>query len=486
MCMVLKATSIEGVQKWHHLQDRLDVKKEAEKSYSPTEKIMLNLLYDRDEVEKKNHFWFWETDMYLTPKQKERYTVHGFYFDSTMNALADPWPNGVVKYRFSSSESVKDRTVVVQAMENWSSRIPCIKFQEDKHSKESSVLLIVQRDQAFATLGYRKERTQHLLSVSEITQTKPVVTHLLGHVLGLPHSHSRPDRDRFLHWMRENVELVDVMYLNQRQDCPYDLASVMHYDMFAFTANRNGEMSFKLVIDDWTTNPQIKKLVQKEKYGPYLLYYPIGQWKAPTVSDIVRVENGYGCKPTKSCLVPGYDYEDITKIPLEAAITDWSSAIFIQEEGEEGLQTFNPNYLKADFAFDVLYTYIPDGSNEEPCDRLMMVVQPAQRPTIDLLSYFLLTGCTFMQFEVYDTHWDQHYVYCAADFARMYRKVIFLSAKAEMYLRIHRMNHPLVRSMKDGVVKSFSYTDYICTGQAVVDPPCQGVADPAGTDANAS
>ncbi|XP_037094022.1 zinc metalloproteinase nas-23-like [Pollicipes pollicipes] len=471
----------EALEKWHHLQDRLDLKKDAEKTFSPTEKIFINQLWDQEKLRKSEpdkYFTLYEGDLHLTDVQKKRWTIYGFHFGNTMNGVADPWPKGVIKYRFSDSEKVKDKTVVVQAMQSWSERIPCIKFKEDKSSSEKKVLLIVQRKLSFASLGYRPERKQHLLSIAEVAQTKPVIIHLLGHVLGLPHSHSRPDRDRFLIWMRQNVELDDILYVNQKQDCPYDFNSVMHYDATAFTMNRNGESSFIIRRIDWSDDPDIKKQVQKRGDVAYQMGYVLGRWLSPTVSDTYRVETGYGCSITHACIPAGYKYEDFNMLPLRSSIKNFDYKFLVKAEDQYATAfTFNPNNMKTDFLYDTLYASLQTITTEASCQRIMIVMQIAQRPTTDQMAFWLLTGCTFMQIEIYDHIWDLHNVYCAAQFARMYRKVFFTSIDPLVIFRVHKLDHPAVRSMEDGVIKSSFYTDYVCTGQANTVPACQGVSD---------
>jgi hypothetical protein len=76
------------------------------------------------------------------------------------------------------------------------------------------------------------------------------VAHEMGHSLGLLHEMERPDRDQYVKVHYENVEsqfkgAFDIISIGGNTSTPYDLASVMHYDAYAFTSN--GKATITLV-----------------------------------------------------------------------------------------------------------------------------------------------------------------------------------------------------------------------------------------------
>ncbi|XP_037087707.1 dnaJ homolog subfamily B member 13-like [Pollicipes pollicipes] len=133
-------------------------------------------------------------------------------------------------------------------------------------------------------VGYHSKNMQ--MSVSEICD-KGTVVHLLGHVIGLVHQHSRPDRDRFLHIQFHNTALEDVLFLNYKDydKCPYDYRSVMHYDMYGLSYN--GESVFLGRSED----KKVDGLVLSSAIGT--------DWTKPSDSDAALVNREYGC-PLKS------------------------------------------------------------------------------------------------------------------------------------------------------------------------------------------
>ena len=72
--------------------------------------------------------------------------------------------------------------------------------------------------------------------------------HLVGHAIGLWHEHSRPDRDRYVDVLYENINetehdnfgKISQEKFNLVPDVGYDTESVMHYSPYRFTKN-NGE-----------------------------------------------------------------------------------------------------------------------------------------------------------------------------------------------------------------------------------------------------
>ena len=78
------------------------------------------------------------------------------------------------------------------------------------------------------------------------------IAHELGHVLGLWHEQSRPDRDKYVQVMEENIRGGETVNFARRswsevdtQGLDYDFESVMHYTTKAFS--RNGRDTMKVV-----------------------------------------------------------------------------------------------------------------------------------------------------------------------------------------------------------------------------------------------
>ncbi|KAB7503817.1 Zinc metalloproteinase nas-15, partial [Armadillidium nasatum] len=84
-----------------------------------------------------------------------------------------------------------------------------------------------------------------VVSLGEGCLTKGVVIHELMHSLGFWHEQARPDRDRYITIIWENIQM-GLSYNFGKYDwdtiqnlsVPYDLGSIMHYGSNAFAKNR--------------------------------------------------------------------------------------------------------------------------------------------------------------------------------------------------------------------------------------------------------
>ena len=96
----------------------------------------------------------------------------------------------------------------------------------------------------------QKQRKQliRLPATSESTcRTHGIVLHLICHALGMWHEHSRPDRNRYIDILEENIDHDQFMqHFNRRRAFKveyygqyYDYNSIMHYGKDYFSVNGN-------------------------------------------------------------------------------------------------------------------------------------------------------------------------------------------------------------------------------------------------------
>ena len=85
------------------------------------------------------------------------------------------------------------------------------------------------------------------------TPLEGVAMHELGHSIGFWHEHTRPDRDRYVEILYSNIDEEYHSNFNIRQaedidslGLPYDLDSIMHYSLDAFSNNQQNTIRVKV------------------------------------------------------------------------------------------------------------------------------------------------------------------------------------------------------------------------------------------------
>jgi astacin len=159
---------------------------------------------------------------------------------------AATWPRATVPYRFSAAIPATEQATVVAAMTRVS-QATGIQFVPEHlyappwtggEGPDPWHSLLVERSpdtNCYGTIGYRAGATMWLP-----TWSAGCVVHEIGHVLGLWHEQSRPDRDAYIqiHWQNITPRFRFAFnYEYGDTSTPYDLQSVMHYYPFAFSQN---------------------------------------------------------------------------------------------------------------------------------------------------------------------------------------------------------------------------------------------------------
>lgn len=185
-----------------------------------------------------------EGDMILTPEQRA-YAMMGLDVSAPNKqgaASRGPlWPNGVLIYDISPvlANIPKAMAAIIAGMDEWS-RKTCIRFR--KRTTETDYAYFRYGSGCLSQVGKIGSRQDIILD--DGCWYRGIVAHEIGHSLGFYHEQSRPDRDKYVSILWDNIlpkykfafAKYGKFYIDSLGS-PYDYRSVMHYEANAFTKN---------------------------------------------------------------------------------------------------------------------------------------------------------------------------------------------------------------------------------------------------------
>lgn len=153
---------------------------------------------------------------------------------------------GFVPYVIERSNS-HARGVIQRAMNHWMAKVPCLKFVPYNSATMGRVqyLSFFSGGGCYSLVGRQRNSGRQRISIGRGCEHLGVVAHEIGHALGFWHEQSRPDRDRYVKILWQNIQ-QGVSYnfhkyntnkINSR-GVPYDYNSIMHYSSTAFSKGR--------------------------------------------------------------------------------------------------------------------------------------------------------------------------------------------------------------------------------------------------------
>jgi len=198
-----------------------------------------------------------------------------------------PWPAGRVNFCFQGDFTDSSKLLFKRAMSSWDSTTP-VWFNESLCGEGVyRINLTISQDyMIYSTLGYDPGDSNYMHIFTPDIIGFQAVAHELGHCLGLLHEHQRPDRDRYVKILWDNL---DKKCLNQfvshdnplylEESFPFDYKSIMSYGQY--TCTKDDELPNMLALDDdwnfrigpssWFPNELDREKI-RAIYDPHYIY----------------------------------------------------------------------------------------------------------------------------------------------------------------------------------------------------------------------
>jgi len=152
------------------------------------------------------------------------------------------WTDGIIPYRLDSTFSSQTRSAIEDAISHWN-QVGGITFRPvdavSTTAEFNGDLVYFSNNPGCASWVGRQGGQQEVWVGPDCPAGS--VMHEIGHVLGLEHEHTRPDRDQYIqiHW--ENIvhgksHNFDIAPSTSRVLGEYDYGSIMHYGRYNFSA----------------------------------------------------------------------------------------------------------------------------------------------------------------------------------------------------------------------------------------------------------
>ncbi|XP_038216209.1 uncharacterized protein LOC119835454 [Zerene cesonia] len=199
------------------------------------------------------------------------------------------WNHGIVPYFIdSNSYDVQLMETIVKAFDYFE-KATCIRLQRlrerpvDKQSLQSVEWLYITNPSGIKQCVHSNEKKPNngvqMVVFGYDCMSLGEIVHEVMHILGFSHEHTRPDRDRYITILWDNIKPGYKKYFSVREEdplssLPYDYASVLHYPPRAFS--RNGKVTI-------VTENGVK----------------IGQREALSETDVEKVSIVYSAECTK-------------------------------------------------------------------------------------------------------------------------------------------------------------------------------------------
>ncbi|XP_051165745.1 bone morphogenetic protein 1-like isoform X3 [Leptopilina boulardi] len=151
------------------------------------------------------------------------------------------WDHGVIPYEIDGNFSGAHKALFKQAMRHWEN-FTCVKFVERIPREHPNYIVFTERSCGCCSFVGKRGNGPQAISIGKNCDKFGIVVHELGHVVGFWHEHTRPDRDRHVQIIRDNIMSGQEYNFNKLTEeevnslgLPYDYDSIMHYAKNTFS-----------------------------------------------------------------------------------------------------------------------------------------------------------------------------------------------------------------------------------------------------------
>ncbi|XP_074593288.1 protein tolkin-like [Brevipalpus obovatus] len=150
------------------------------------------------------------------------------------------WDYGVIPYEIESNFSGEHKALFKQAMRHWEN-YTCIQFVE-RTPEHPNYIVFTERPCGCCSFVGKRGNGPQAISLGKNCDKFGIVVHELGHVVGFWHEHTRPDRDKHVEIINNNIMTGQEYNFNKLSDeevnslgLTYDFDSIMHYARNTFS-----------------------------------------------------------------------------------------------------------------------------------------------------------------------------------------------------------------------------------------------------------
>lgn len=152
------------------------------------------------------------------------------------------WTNGIIPYEIDLQFGSGHKALFIRAMRHWENKT-CITFVERRRNQHPNYILFTVRECGCCSyVGKQTGIGGQTISIGKNCDKFGIVVHELGHVIGLWHEHTRPDRDDHIVIAKDNIIAGHENNFNKLTTddvnslgLAYDFHSIMHYARNTFS-----------------------------------------------------------------------------------------------------------------------------------------------------------------------------------------------------------------------------------------------------------